>query len=79
MPVIKAFTASVGMVFNVTIFLYKFVITTTNCHFTAFLVLLRLCGLYSLTFMATTDGWIFMLSHFTDCAFIFILFCRELL
>jgi hypothetical protein len=29
--------------------------------------------------MATTNGWSFMLSHFTDYAFIFILFFRELL
>jgi len=79
MPVTRTFTASVGMVFNVTIFLYRFVITNTNCHLTAFLVLLHLCGLCSLTFMATIDGWSFILSHFTDCAFIFILFCNELL
>jgi len=77
---IKAFTASVGMVFNGTIFLYRFgIVTTTSCHLTAFLVLLHLHGLYSLTFMATTDGWSFMLSHFTNCAFIFILFSHELL
>jgi len=30
MPVIKAFTASVGIVFNVTVFLYRFVIITTR-------------------------------------------------